>query len=343
MLFTEEEITGLNICDSPKNISKLLVNDFCGETYVPELPDTDEELIQELLESALERDMNYRQFNELLLLLNQDKVSRDFFAFIFEKDKITLDELKKGIIKFRGFAMLCFGNIRFAYKKLIQYNEDEIFNKIFPYYLDSEEIIKQLKARPSKMLDIKKIPKNKTWYLGYISGVKVDKDAERLEIEKTKEKSCFTKEELDHYEEILVTLSKEIQEIQKRALKNTDIYLTWDYMDIYIATSMRNKWEFEGTYDFIQDIENPLNEYNIRFFDPTQSISENPRDKGLIEGLMLKRALCTIYLAQETDTMGKDSELAATLAQRKPVIAYVPRYKSTEYSKKIQEYPLDFF
>jgi len=39
---------------------------------------------------------------------------------------------------------------------------------------------------------------------------------------------------------------------------------------------------------------------------------------------MLKRAICTLYLAQESDTLGKDSELASTLAQGKPVIAYVP-------------------
>ena len=40
---------------------------------------------------------------------------------------------------------------------------------------------------------------------------------------------------------------------------------------------------------------------------------------------MLKRAKCTVYFAQETDTFGKDSELASTLAQGKPVIAFVPK------------------
>ena len=39
---------------------------------------------------------------------------------------------------------------------------------------------------------------------------------------------------------------------------------------------------------------------------------------------MLKRARCTLYLAQESDTLGEDSELASTLAQGKPVIAFVP-------------------
>src|SRR5207249_585684 len=35
-------------------------------------------------------------------------------------------------------------------------------------------------------------------------------------------------------------------------------------------------------------------------------------------------AQCTVYSVQDTDTLGKDSELAATLAQGKPVIAFVP-------------------
>lgn len=40
---------------------------------------------------------------------------------------------------------------------------------------------------------------------------------------------------------------------------------------------------------------------------------------------MIKRSRCTIYHIQESDTFGKDSELAATLAQGKPVIAYIPK------------------
>jgi len=39
---------------------------------------------------------------------------------------------------------------------------------------------------------------------------------------------------------------------------------------------------------------------------------------------MLQRATLTIYNAGSQDTMGKDSELAATLAQGKPVIVFVP-------------------
>ena len=50
---------------------------------------------------------------------------------------------------------------------------------------------------------------------------------------------------------------------------------------------------------------------------------------------MLKRAKCTIYLAGETETLGKDSELAATLAQGKTVIAYVPSLEDFDKFKSI--------
>src|SRR5262249_34892876 len=42
------------------------------------------------------------------------------------------------------------------------------------------------------------------------------------------------------------------------------------------------------------------------------------------------------YLAQETDTLGKDSELASTLAQGKSVIAFVPAVEAG-YAKQLVE------
>lgn len=40
---------------------------------------------------------------------------------------------------------------------------------------------------------------------------------------------------------------------------------------------------------------------------------------------MLRRAECTIYMAQKSDTFGKDSEASVALGQGKPVIVYVPK------------------
>jgi hypothetical protein len=89
---------------------------------------------------------------------------------------------------------------------------------------------------------------------------------------------------------------------------------------------MRKPWEFTDLYDFVNGLmKSPvLSGLPISYFDPTQSYTKERVDKGLVESLMLKRARCTVYSVQDTDTLGKDSELAATLAQGKPVIAYVP-------------------
>jgi hypothetical protein len=126
-------------------------------------------------------------------------------------------------------------------------------------------------------------------------------------------------------------------EVQAIAARNQDIYLTWDHMDVYFATSMRKTWEFADLYNFISTLMNrpEIRELNVRYFDPTQSYIGSRIDKGLVESLMLKRAKCTVYSVQDTDTLGKDSELAATLAQGKPVIAYVPSIAETERTAEL--------
>lgn len=132
----------------------------------------------------------------------------------------------------------------------------------------------------------------------------------------------------------LNSLHETLKKTEEEGIKNTDIYLTWDHMDLYFATSMRKKWEYEDLFRFVNRVmeveqipkagNKTLKELNVRHFDPTQSFDKNRINKGLIESLMLKRAACTIYSVQDTDTLGKDSELAATLAQGKPVIAFAP-------------------
>jgi len=346
-MFTEDKVFNIQI-DNPDALAQLVIEYLCSEKYHPTIIEHEKDLIKRWLENAKKNSINFNQFNELLLLLNQDKVNREFFNFFFKKERITLGELKQGIINFRGFAMLCFGNFRSAYKYLTNKTLNEIKDCLKQFCKDEQEIKKYYSERLQKMLTINKIPKNETWCLGYISRERIKKEA--IEVKKEilksdKGKSLYNIDELIELSELIQKYNILLKNTHKVALQNTDIYLTWDYIDIYIATSMREKWEFEDTYDFIEELfkNDKLQSLKLRYFDPTQSLLSNPRDKGLLEGLMLKCTSCTIYLAQETDTMGKDSELAATLAQSKPVIAYVPKLDPLTYSEKIKDYPLDFF
>lgn len=317
----------------------------------------DRAMLSRVLASAKSRGLNYQQMNELLLLLNQDLMGPHFFKFFFEregeKDSIKLEELTHGVMRFRGFAMLCFGNFRFAYKRLAQKTTEEIRKELNPYQKKSDGpdgLETAFRNRPKPMLGVRRIEKEKTCYLGEVTGKQVNRQLEALEKELESSRTAkgrFSREELAEAWWTIGPIADELRRrtVERKGLSNTDTYLTWDYLDVYIATSMRHSWEYEETFDFIRKVfgHPKLTRLRLRYFDPTQSKCNNPRDKGLTEGLMLKRALCTIYLAQESETMGKDSELAATLAQSKPVIAYVPKHEPTGFADKIKDYPLEFF
>lgn len=172
MEFEDTEINTLEP-SKPENACILIVKYLCSENYDPLLFEKDEGLLSTLVGNAKRNGLDHRQLNELLLLLNQDKVSEDFFNFFFEKAKIQLEDLKKGIMKFRTFAMLCFGNFRFAYKQLIRMNEKELETRLWPYCREPSKLKEGFKKRSLKMLEIKRIPRDETWYLGYISGRKL--------------------------------------------------------------------------------------------------------------------------------------------------------------------------
>lgn len=118
-----------------------------------------------------------------------------------------------------------------------------------------------------------------------------------------------------------------IEETQELGQQNLAAYLTEPYMDIYIATSMRERADFISVNTFVETIFNDeqIAPLKLRYFNPTLSWIADRVAKGLVEALMLKRASLTIYMAQKNDTFGKDSEASVALGQGKAVIVYVPR------------------
>jgi len=330
------------------------------------------------------RKWNLSRFNQVLLLLNQPTVSEDFFSLFFGAGGID-KVLKQGVINFRGFAMLRFGNFRFAYKRLAPMNIEDLARELKPYMTKPKE----LKRRYTSRLAIEKgliqdIDRKKRWYLGYISGTKLlrdlasllaagcqlgqvsqaeieeslDKEKELDQQKKEQKKKLFRtrlkelatrdlsnwKSSVKDLEAKLRSMQEDVSQVQKIGWANTVAYLTSDYLDVYVATSMRESWEYESTVKFVQSVfaDADVAALRLGYFDPTLSFLKNRIDKGLVEGLMLKRANCTLYMIQETDTLGKDSELASTLAQRKPVIAYVPKMTPDEIKNDLKSSPLRF-
>ena len=343
MLFEDLRILGVNVRD-PESLYKLLVVDLCGEKYFRPFDEKNRPQIEAFIAMSSVDGLNYEQFNELLLLFDQDRVSRGFFKFFFNPlGTLKLHEFPERIARFRGFAMLSFGDFRFAYKKLSRADENEIRYELDPFSKETDSLVTAFSTRPIPALKIEKIPKNETWCLGYIAKGMYQTEAAVISAAIREEQpDAALLKQADFYQQ----LGERIRQAEIQGLRNTDVYLTWDYMDVYVATSMRKRWEFEETAEFVSELfaQDPVRKLKLRYFDPTQSQCSYRIDKGLVEALMLKRSRCTVYMVQESDTMGKDSELASTLAQGKPVIAYVPRIEDVQtHARKLKKYPLEFF
>jgi hypothetical protein len=109
------------------------------------------------------------------------------------------------------------------------------------------------------------------------------------------------------------------------ALKNSDYFLSMvNDLDIYVATSMRDRLDFRKMADFCEKVFRAasLKQLNLRYFDPTVSAADGHEDKGLIECLMVKSAKVLVYCAGKKDSFGKDAEAAMALSLGKPVIFY---------------------
>lgn len=129
------------------------------------------------------------------------------------------------------------------------------------------------------------------------------------------------------------------EEARKMGKENTIQYLSTRDIDVYVATSMRYPLDFSMNAIFVKNLSEhkEIKDFNLTFFDPTLAYLPDRIQKGLLENMMIERALVTIYNAQESDTFGKDAEAGITHAFGKPVIVYVPRLFGEDLSKRLME------
>jgi hypothetical protein len=344
-----------------KNVRLMTGTEIKGEAEI------DKANLASILAEDLRR-IDCSQFNELLLLVHKDRVEAPFFEYFFGQN-CTVAEIANGVAKFQRTAMLRYGNFIFAFRSLSRLKDEAAFRiQLADLGRDPANELKRFRDRRPKLIEIDRIAREHTPYVGYLTAGQIKAEHDRCELLTTalqrvdiaadlntylreveslagaqerpvlteiiesyrKRFSAATLEDLKDFLtdslQKLAQLYATVKGVRRRAIQNQNVCLTWDHMDVYFATSMRKAWEYEDLYDFIDQLMSApgLKELDIRYFDPTQSFTDNRINKGLVEALMLKRARCTVYSVQDTDTLGKDSELASTLAQGKPVIAYVP-------------------
>jgi hypothetical protein len=280
------------------------------------IPDVTSLLGQVAFAISSGQSIGYSQFNELLLNVGYDRVDSSFFGFLCDPVAVSIGgdgsqeiasaaALEKGVARFRELALLLYGNVKYGFKTLAADGEQ------LKFFVQQrrERSDRDFRSRHDPLLPLKRISGEDTYLLGYISGREIDKG-----LEKSPDDSFLLKRKA-HRDTVV-----------EQGRWNHNVYLTFDHLDVYVATSMRERHEYVFVSEFMTRIEANahLKDLKLRIFDPTLAFCADRVDKGLAEALMLKRAACTIYLAQESDTLGKDSELASTLAQGKPVIAFVP-------------------
>ena len=141
----------------------------------------------------------------------------------------------------------------------------------------------------------------------------------------------FLNETIEYEEDIEKYVSKifkRFNDARPLAIANTRLYLSIvNELDVYIATSMRKRDDFRNMAKDCNLIfkRDALRKLKVRYFDPTMSAADGHEDKGLIECLMVKCAKAVLYFAGESDSFGKDAEMAMAMSLGKPVVILCPR------------------
>jgi hypothetical protein len=339
------------------------------------------------------------QLNQLLVLGREAPVSDGFFEYYWMsvppnhaydvrnlagfsetwllKDGVirSLDHLKWGLYRLYVDALLYFGNVRTAFRRLRDMSVDELSNYFSLKRFDTDSI-----KRRGPPLPLKSIAKDSRYLIaemacksyGALGGMDGDlftvlKEAykahaaagnpeptikELLEKRVPKEFQARQREFKFSADELLEeTISSEADLLAKYkriaqkftkaralALDNTRYYLSMlSDLDVYVATSMRSRDDFRKMAESCETIfgDERLRSMNLRYFDPTLSAAEGHEDKGLIECLMVKCAKMLVYSAGETETYGKDAEAAMALSLGKPVIFYCDREHRSRFYREI--------
>jgi hypothetical protein len=121
--------------------------------------------IDEFLERVLSDDnqvIDFSQFNELLLIVNKDRVTKFFFELFFGTT-CAVGDISAGVNKFQKTAMLCFGNFIYAYHTLSKVgNAKELESHVGDYCRQVSKLLSEFRNRRDKVLDITEISEERT-------------------------------------------------------------------------------------------------------------------------------------------------------------------------------------
>jgi len=360
--------------------------------------DTHEDVFNRLI-GIEDNPLPYVQLNQLLVLGHEAPVSEGFFKYYWLTDVLThpypvntvsvfsekwldgsssiksLDHLKWGLYRLYVDALLYFGNVRTAFRKLRDLSFNEINHWFQCHRFDTDAI-----RRRGPSLPLGVIPKDDRYLISEMACKSFGADAFgeaniRYILAKAYQNASASGQTVHNIKDLIAgniperyhprqteidfstaelindqvkseqDLDRKIAELARRfetarkaALGNTRLYLSMlGDLDVYVATSMRSRQDFRKMSETCDHIFNDerLGELSLRYFDPTLSAANGHEDKGLIECLMVKCAKLLIYCAGEKESYGKDAEAAMALSLGKPVIFYCDQAQRSRFYKEV--------
>jgi hypothetical protein len=339
--------------ESPKQTKPLATVQVCADWHLFEI-------VNPILKDFPKVRLTLESFNQLMLNCGRRMATPHFFTYFFSS-VASIDDFEAAVDNFRRRAMWLYGNFKFAYRKLAESDQfvferrirrteprsdseytardlfteiDELGDKelVFLGYVSSGDV-KDLDVAVETVRLLLADWGGRSEFLARLGPEMVRKIAKVLKPDGVGFDAELKDADWEPLAALLPKLELRLAPLKARMLaaqeigeKNTHRYLTLPYLDVYVATSMRYDEDFVSQHAFVRGLfsHEHVRNLKLRYFDPTLSYTPDRVTKGLIEGLMLRRARVTVYHAGAQDTMGKDSELAATLAQGKPAIVFVP-------------------
>jgi hypothetical protein len=331
------------------------------------------------------------QLNQLLVLAHEAGVSAGFFTYYWLQTPVhpyditciqgfdaayvdrgeirSLAHLRWGLTRFFFDALLYFGNVRSAYRRLRGMDLPALEAFFNDYSYDSARL-----KRRGPALSLREIPRDDRHLISEVASRLLASGEENLEVLLTtayrnrirrgypaevsisellndsepvrrNQMSFLVEDLLDEQLNSMSELEARVRSIveryelaRKAALQNTNLFLSMvDELDVYVATSMRTREDFREMSGFCDEVfaDQRLKDLHVRYFDPTLSAAQGHEDKGLIECLMVKSAKVLIYFAGSQESYGKDAEAAMALGQGKPVILYCPDAEKRRFYRDV--------
>ncbi len=287
----------------------------------------------------------------------------------------SLSQFKWGLYRIFVDALLYFGNVRTAFREMRTLSRSELesfygakrFNPdrmkrrgkvldLEPIARDNRYLIAENACKSFGEGDVKESDLREALKLTYAEKIKAGKrrvrvkelikDGTKAEYANRQGEFEFSIDELlndevssqDEIDEKFEKLWKRYKRARAAAMSNTHHYLGMvNDLDVYVATSMRNRDDFRNMARFCGDVfeDNRLADLDLRYFDPTMSAAPGHEDKGLIECLMVKCAKVLVYCAGDKESYGKDAEAAMALSFGKPVIFYCDSEEKSRFYREV--------